>query len=207
MSSNVEIYKDKLYFKNLEYDYDSIKLLLSRINKKIRITICSEKIFIKKYKYPEEKIKIEKYIDNKISEDFSDKSNLLFHYEVEKNERYFYLYSMRNDRINNLFYGAKELIIEPIQFKVKNKIFKKLRKHKYILVYYKIKELNHLINIEDGFIIDSLITESFEEVNTYINERSDYVLVVDKSLKDIKIEDINYYIDLGVDIYEKICEK
>ena len=35
MSSNVEIYKDKLYFKNVEYDYDEIKLLLSRINKKI----------------------------------------------------------------------------------------------------------------------------------------------------------------------------
>lgn len=205
MISNIEIYKDKLYFKNVEYDYNTFKSLLNSINKKIRIIISSEKIFIKKYNYPEEKIKIEKYIDNKISEDFSDKSNLLFHYEVEKNKRYVYLYSMRSDRINNLFHGAKELIIEPIQFKVKNLVFKKLRKHKLILVYYKIKELNHLINIEDGFITDSLITESFEEVNSYINERSDYVLVIDKNLKDIKIENINYYLDLGVDTYEKIC--
>jgi hypothetical protein len=205
MSNNIEIYKDKLYFKNIEYDYNTFNLLLNNINKKIRITISSEKIFIKKYSYPEGKIRIEKYIDNKISEDFSDKANLLFHYEVEKNKRYIYLYSMRIDRINNLFHCAKELIVEPVQFKVKNKVLKKLRKHKLILVHYKTKELNHLINIENNFIVDSLITESFEEVNTYINERSDHVLVVDKNLRDIKIEDINYYFDLGVDTHEKIC--
>lgn len=205
MWSNIEIYKDKLYFKNIEYDYYTFKSLLNSISKKIRIIIFSEKIFIKKYIYPEEKVKIEKYIDDKISDDFSDKSNLLFHYEVEKNKRYIYLYSMRIDRVNNLFNCAKELIVEPVQFKVKNKILKKLRKHKYVIVYYKIKELNHLINIEDGLITDTLITENFEEINNYITERSYYVLVVDKNLKDMKIEDINYYFDLGVDTYEKIC--
>lgn len=205
MWSNIEIYKDKLYFKNIEYDYYTFKSLLNSISKKIRIIIFSEKIFIKKYIYPEEKVKIEKYIDDKISDDFSDKSNLLFHYEVEKNKRYIYLYSMRIDRVNNLFNCAKELIVEPVQFKVKNKILKKLRKHKYVIVYYKIKELNHLINIEDGLITDTLITENFEEINNYITERSYYILVVDKNLKDMKIEDINYYFDLGVDTYEKIC--
>ena len=109
-------------------------------------------IFIKKYRYPEEKIKIDKYIDNKVTEDFSDKSNLLFHHEIEKNKRYIYVYSIRNDNIKMLFQGAKDLIIEPIQFKVRKNVLKKIRKHKNILVFYKIGILNHLINIED-FII------------------------------------------------------
>lgn len=207
MISNIEIYDDKLYFKNIEYDYNTFKTLLETIDKKRRITIYSEKIFIKKYRYPEEKIKIDKYIDNKVTEDFSDKSNLLFHHEIEKNKRYIYVYSIRNDNIKMLFQGAKDLIIEPIQFKVRKNVLKKIRKHKNILVFYKIRRLNHLINLEDGFIIDALITENVEEINKYINERrkSDYILVVDKKLKDINIEDINYYIDLGVDTYKKIC--
>lgn len=207
MISNIEIYKDKLYFKNIEYDYNTFKTLLETIDKKRRITIYSEKIFIKKYRYPEEKIKIDKYIDNKVTEDFSDKSNLLFHHEIEKNKRYIYVYSIRNDNIKMLFEGAKDLIIEPIQFKVRKSVLKKIRKHKNILVFYKIRGLNHLINLEDGFIIDALITENIEEINKYIDERrkSDYILVVDKKLKDINMEDINYYIDLGVDTYKKIC--
>lgn len=207
MISNIEIYDDKLYFKNIEYDYNTFKTLLETIDKKRRITIYSEKIFIKKYRYPEEKIKIDKYIDNKVTEDFSDKSNLLFHHEIERNKRYIYVYSIRNDNIKMLFQGAKDLIIEPIQFKVRKNVLKKIRKHKNILVFYKIRRLNHLINLEDGFIIDALITENIEEINKYINERrkSDYILVVDKKLKDINIEDINYYIDLGVDTYKKIC--
>lgn len=207
MISNIEIYKDKLYFKNIEYDYNTFKTLLEKVDKKRRITIYSEKIFIKKYRYPEEKIKIDKYIDNKVTEDFSDKSNLLFNYEIEKNKRYIYVYSIRNDNIKMLFKGAKDLIIEPIQFKVRKSVLKKIRKHKNILVFYKVRRLNHLINLEDGFIIDALITENIEEINKYINERrkSDYILVVDKKLKDINIEDINYYIDLGVDTYKKIC--
>lgn len=207
MISNIEVYKDKLYFENIEYDYNTFKTLLETIDKKRRITIYSEKIFIKKYRYPEEKIKIDKYIDNKVTEDFSDKSNLLFHHEIEKNKRYIYVYSIRNDNIKMLFQGAKDLIIEPIQFKVRKNVLKKIRKHKNILVFYKIRRLNHLINLEDGFIIDALITENVEEINKYINERrkSDYILVVDKKLKDINIEDINYYIDLGVDTYKKIC--
>ena len=207
MISNIEVYKDKLYFENIEYDYNTFKTLLETIDKKRRITIYSEKIFIKKYRYPEEKIKIDKYIDNKVTEDFSDKSNLLFHHEIEKNKRYIYVYSIRNDNIKMLFQGAKDLIIEPIQFKVRKNVLKKIRKHKNILVFYKIRRLNHLINLEDGFIIDALITENVEEINKYINERrkSDYILVVDKNLKDINMEDINYYIDLGVDTYKKIC--
>ena len=207
MISNIEVYKDKLYFENIEYDYNTFKTLLETIDKKRRITIYSEKIFIKKYRYPEEKIKIDKYIDDKVTEDFSDKSNLLFHHEIEKNKRYIYVYSIRNDNIKMLFQGAKDLIIEPIQFKVRKNVLKKIRKHKNILVFYKIRRLNHLINLEDGFIIDALITENVEEINKYINERrkSDYILVVDKKLKDINIEDINYYIDLGVDTYKKIC--
>ena len=207
MISNIEIYKDKLYFKNIEYDYNTFKTLLETIDKKRRITIYSEKIFIKKYRYPEEKIKIDKYIDSKVTEDFSDKSNLLFHYEIERNKRYIYVYSIRNDNIKILFEGAKDLIIEPIQFKVRKSVLKKIRKHKNILVFYKIRRLNHLINLEDGFIIDALITENIEEINKYIDERrkSDYILVVDKKLKDINMEDINYYIDLGVDTYKKIC--
>lgn len=207
MISNIEIYDDKLYFKNIEYDYNTFKTLLETIDKKRRITIYSEKIFIKKYRYPEEKIKIDKYIDNKVTEDFSDKSNLLFHHEIEKNKRYIYVYSIRNDNIKMLFQGAKDLIIEPIQFKVRKNVLKKIRKHKNILVFYKIRRLNHLINLEDGFIIDALITENIEEINKYIDERrkSDYILVVDKKLKDINMEDINYYIDLGVDTYKKIC--
>ena len=39
MISNIEIYKDKLYFKNIEYDYNTFKTLLETIDKKRRITI------------------------------------------------------------------------------------------------------------------------------------------------------------------------
>lgn len=207
MISKIHVYNDKYYYRNKEYNYNTLENLIKKLRKKRKIILYCEDIFIKKYNYPD--IKIEKYIDDKINESFKNKSNFLFHYEIDKDNKSIYLYSLRNDKFKKLYSDALELSIEPIQFKVKNSIVKKYNKNKNIFIIYKIKKIYNLLFIENSLIIDSISNEKFSEITLYVrnNINKGSFLVVDKYIKedtDIENIEINYLINLGVK-YEDIC--
>lgn len=205
MISNIVVYNKKYLYKGIEYDNKDLVFLLNKLSKKRKITLCSHNILIKKYHYSGNKI--DKYIDNKISEDFTNKHNLLFHYETDKENKSIYLYSIRNDNIKRLYDNASELIIEPIQFRVKNFAVKKMKRCCNILIVFKIKDINHLIKVENGLIIDAIISKEFNEIEDYIADikNKDYEILIDKNIKDTNSIAFDYSLDLGVDTYEKIC--
>lgn len=199
--SKIHVYSDKYYYKNVEYSEETLDILIKNLRKKRKILLYSETIFIKKYNYPD--IKIEKYMDDKINEDFKNKDNFLFHYEINKEDKSIYLYSLRNNKIKYLYRNAMELSIEPIQFKIKDRIVKKYSKNKKNFIIYKIEKVYSLLVIENTLIIDSISSEDFNEIKAYIhkNKNAQSVLVADKYIvedKDIKIDHI---VDLGVGIW------
>ena len=89
MISNIIVYNNIYFYKDVEYDNNNLDILLNKISKKRNITLYAQNILIKKYKYYGNNI--EKYIDSKITEDFTNKENLLFHYEIDKDNMFSYL--------------------------------------------------------------------------------------------------------------------
>lgn len=205
MNNIVIVYNENYFYKGIEYDNNNLSILLNKLGKKRKIILCSQSILIKKYNYCGSNI--DKYIDNKISEDFNNKNNLLFHYEVDKENKAVYLYSIRNDNIKSLYDNTSELVIELVQFKVKNFVVKKIKKCGNILIFFKVKDLNYLIKVGNGLINDAIINEDINEIEEYISEIKDkkYTLVKDKNIKEIANIVFDYSLDLGVDTYEKIC--
>lgn len=207
MISSVGVYNDKYYYKGREYDKLKINLLIKSLGRKRKIIILSQPIFIREYKIGNEKINLEKFLDKKITEDFSDRENLLFHYEFIKENETIYLYSIRYDTLRNLCKDCNFLKIEPIQFVIKNYILKKIKNNKSIIVIYKINDLFHLLNIENKIIKHSVITNDENDIDLFIkNYTNDKKIIVmgkgtkfSKSImKNIKV------VNIGEKCYEKI---
>lgn len=200
INNKIHVYSDKYYYRNVEYTKETLDILIKNLRKRRKIILYCETIFIKKYSYPE--IKIEKYMDHKIYEDFKNKENFLFHYEVNKEDKSIYLYSLRSNRVKYLYKNAMELSIEPIQFKIKDRIVKKYSKNKNIFIIYKIEKIYNLLIIENTLIIDSINSEDISEIKTYINKNknSRSILIADKYIVEDKGIKIDHIVDLGVGI-------
>ena len=123
MESIIGINKDKYIFKGKEYNIFNIRDLLSKLNKNRRIIIFNENIFIKKYKIGEKDL--EKFINEKIKEDFTNRNELLFHYDYRHKDQEVFLYSIKNVVSKELYRNARSLEIKPVQFWVKNYLRKK----------------------------------------------------------------------------------
>lgn len=205
MISNIAVYNEKYLYKGIKYENNSIDILLSKISKKRRIILCSHSILIKKYNYKGNNI--DRFIDNKISEDFSNRENLLFHYEIDKNKKDIYLYSIRNDNIKKLYIDAKELVIEPIQFKVKKYLKNKIKGFGKFIIFYKVNKLSHLVKVQNDLITDTIISEDINEIINYFIKAKDnnYIFIKDKNIEEINGINFHYVLDLGVDAFEKIC--
>ncbi len=210
MISKINVYDEKYYHKKEEYNKRTLVNLLNILKKKRKIVLYSEKIFVKSYEYIGNKF--ETYVQEKITEDFSNKDNILFHYEVDKKNKLIYLYSLRNDNFKDIYKDAIEFTIEPIQFKIRNKIIKKLGKNKNILVFYRIDNVNNVIYIRKSFIAGMIISKNIEEIKSFIIEKreDEDILVFSKetnSFKEFEDIKIDYFIDLGVNKYENLRKK
>ncbi len=206
MISNIVVYRQKYYYKGIEFSKSDITSLLTKISKNRRIILCSENILIKKYKCSTKSI--DKFISNKIFEDFSNRDNLLFHFEIDKENKRVYLYSIRNN-IRDLYETAKDLRVELLEFKIRTFVKSKLKNIKEMLVLYRFKEINYLLKIYNDLIVDIISTIDISEVKEYLSEEENenIVLVKDENYKELEDIYFNYAIDLGVDVYEKICKE
>lgn len=206
MISNIAVNDKNYFYKGIEYDNNNLELLLNKISKKRNIILYSQNILIKKYKYFGNSI--EKFIDSKISEDFANKENLLFHYEIDKYDKNIYLYSIRNN-IKRLYEDSKELSVELLEFKIKFSVEKKLKRINNIIILYKINNRSHLLKIRNNIMIDIITSTDINEIKKYLSDGKNkkFALVKDKQFKELENIDFDYSIDLGVDTYEKICKE
>ncbi|GAA0825605.1 hypothetical protein [Clostridium tertium] len=209
MVNSIGIFNNKYYYKGQEYDNYNINLLLEKLGNKRRLLILSQSIFIKKYEILNKRISVDKFIEKKISEDFSDKKNLLFHYEFLKNSKIIYIYSIRYNRFIKSCTNITHIQVEPIQFLIRKYVIKKVRGGKYSIIIYRIKDLFHLINIENGVIENSYITNDATDINKFIIEykNQNKKLIIDKGIEDITINNYDYIINIGEKVYEEIFKK
>ncbi|MBS4804015.1 MAG: hypothetical protein KIC47_00585 [Clostridium sp.] len=213
MISNIGIYKDTYIYKGDEYNRNNYSELLDNISKKRRIIFLSQILLIKKYGFYSSNAGIGNFIEKKINEDFSDKDNFLFSHEYNKKDNIVYLYSIRNNNLISLTNDAAELTIEPIQFYIKNKVIKKIKNSKDSNILFKINNIFHVLSLEKGYIINSVIANNEDEVFKTISLIDDNkLLIIDKSINTESLIDqvIGFKIkniDLVEGIYEKIYRK
>ena len=213
MISNIGIYKDTYIYKGDEYNRNNYSELLDNISKKRRIIFLSQILLIKKYGFYSSNAGIGNFIEKKLNEDFSDKDNFLFSHEYNKKDNIVYLYSIRNNNLISLTNDAAELTIEPIQFYIKNKVIKKIKNSKDSNILFKINNIFHVLSLEKGYIINSVIANNEDEVFKTISLIDDNkLLIIDKSINTESLIDqvIGFKIkniDLVEGIYEKIYRK
>lgn len=213
MISNIGIYEDSYIYKGNEYNRNNYSELLDNISRKRRIIFLSQILLIKKYGFNSSNTGIGDFIKKKINEDFSDKDNFLFSYEYNKKENIAYLYSIRNNNLISLTNDASELTVEPIQFYIKNKVIKEIKNSKDSNVLFKINNIFHILSLEKGYVINSVIVNSEDEVFKTISLIEDNkLLVIYKSVNaESLIDQVRGFkiknIDLVEGIYEKIYRK
>lgn len=213
MISNIGIYKDTYIYKGNEYNKSNYSELLDNISRKRRIIFLSQILLIKKYGFNSSNTVIGDFIKKKINEDFSDKDNFLFSYEYNKKDNLVYLYSIRNNNLISLTNDATDLTIEPIQFYIKNKVIRKIKNSKDSNILFKINNIFHILSLEKGNVINSVIANNEEEVFKAISLiDNNKLLIIDKSVNtesliDQVIEFKIKNIDLVEGIYEKIYRK
>lgn len=205
-ASSIVVYGEKYYYKGIEYSKSELNILLNKISKNRRIIICSQSILIKKYEYFGKNI--HEYINKRICEDFTNKENLLFHYEVDKECKSIYLYSIR-DNIKRLYENAKDLSVELLVFNIKSYVKKKLKTFKKLIIIYKINNINYILKINNDMIVDIITSIDINEIKEYLSEGKckNFILVRHNGYKEIDNINFDYSIDLGVDTYEKICNE
>lgn len=213
MISNIGIYEDTYIYKGNEYNRSNYSDLLDNISRKRRIIYLSQILLIKKYGFKSRNTGISDFIKKKINEDFSDKDNFLFSYEYNKKDNLAYLYSIRNNNLISLTSDAAELTIEPIQFYIKNKVIRKIKNSMDSTILFKINNIFHIISLEKGYIINSVIANNEEEVYRAISLiNNNKLLIIDKSVNieflidqvgGLKIKNIK----LVEGIYEKLYRK
>lgn len=213
MISNIGIYEDNYIYKGNEYNRNNYCELLDNISKKRRIIFLSQLLLIKKYGLSSSNKDIGNFIEKKINEDFSDKDNFLFNYEYNKKGNFVYLYSIRNNNLISLTNNSTELTIEPIQFYIKNKVIRKIKNSKDSNILFKVNNIFHILSLEKGYIINSVIANNEDEVCKTISLiNNDKLLIIDKSVNiecivDKVIGVTIKNIDLVEGIYEKIYGK
>lgn len=213
MISNIGIYKDTYIYKGDEYNRNNYSELLDNISRKRRIIFLSQILLIKKYGFHSSNTGIDNFIEKKINEDFSDKDNFLFSHEYNKKDNIVYLYSIRNNNLISLINDAAELTIEPIQFYIKSKVIKKIKNSKDASILFKINNIFHVLSLEKGYIINSVIANNEDEVFKIISLIDDNkLLIIDKSVNtESLIDQVRGFkiknIDLVEGIYEKIYRK
>lgn len=209
MVNSIGVFDNTYYFKGQEYESYNINSLLEKLGSKRRLLILSQSIFLKKYDISNKRLNLDKFIEKKIEEDFSDRRNLLFHYEFIKKYKVIYIYSIRCDKLFNLYTSANYLQVEPIQFLIKRYVIKKIREGKNSIIIYKIRDLFHLMNIEKGAIENSYITSNSKDVNKFILEYKSKSkrLIIDKDIKDTIEDNYDYIMNIGEKIHDEIYKK
>ncbi|MBU5454589.1 hypothetical protein [Caproiciproducens sp. MSJ-32] len=203
MQSILGVIKDKYYFKGKEYSIYKLRDLQDKLNNNRKIIIFDENIFIKKYKF--EGKYLEKFVEEKIIDEFSNREELLFHYEYRKKDKIIFLYSIRNIIYNELYKNIKSLEINPIQFWLKSYISKNNKIKNYVAIF-KFFDKYYLIDVEDNIIINSYIYRNLDELKKIISEINKQI-IIDTLVSDLKVDKAFIEGKAGEKLYEKLCKK
>lgn len=215
MINVIGVEKNRYVYNGDMYEIKEDTELVNKIGRNIKIIILEEPLLIKTYKFEGENNILDEYVDEVISRDFSLDDDLLFHYEYSKTNKIVFVYSVKKLKIVELIIKrVRTLEIIPIQFFIKGEIYKRLRGCRNYVSLTKIKEMYYIINVVNGYILNTYVTKSKEEMNSYVNKHKtdlndiilDYNLNKDEEIEDFKFKSIKY-LKIGELVNERLFKK
>lgn len=197
------------FFRNFETD-----ILLKKIKKNRRIIIVEEPLLVRIKIFQDKKVIIEDFVQEIIEKEFSRYNDLLFHYEVDKENNKMFLYAIKNGAaIDKVLTGANNVEVIPIQKIIKNIIDKKYKNLKNYIFIIEIKKLYYLINVKNNYIISADIKDNLNELleMSYCCENIKDI-IFDVNIKNNEIISRELYklatfIDVGEKVNEKLLQK
>ena len=153
-------------YANNEYDFYSLSDIINFYNSKMKIIILEEPLFIRLFQINKEVKKIADFIEEKIKNVFPQNGDILYDYEVEKQEKLLAIYSIKGKKkIEKIILDAKEVKIIPIQFFMREVIVKRMKNKKLTCsVIFQINKSYYFIYIKNGLITDNYIGCNIDEI-------------------------------------------
>lgn len=189
--------------------------LNEKLGLEIEVIIMGEPLLIKVYDFENNKISLEKFVEDIIEKDFSFGNDLLFHYEFIKSINKVYIYSIKKGvEVEKVICGAKSVLVAPIQFKIKEFINSKLKKCKNFISITKLRNIYYLINVENNFIINETVNEDIDNIlkeifkHTKFNKEIIFDTSINLSDKEgiEELKDIQY-LKIGERLNEQLFKK
>ena len=168
--------------------YDDLKINCKNRN----IIVINEELFIKTL-YLNHKENYEK-INKFIAESFGEDEDYLFHTIIIRKKAIIYVIKAGN-RVNKLCRQAKNIKVTPIQFIIKDKLKKFIKKSTWTALIYIFKTY-YLLTCEENIIINSYIGENINFINDKLMElNNEEIIYIGKNI-DLKILNKNnkYYV-------------
>ena len=138
-----------------------------KINCKNRnIVIINEELFIKTIDLEEKEIN--KEINKFIIKSFGEDKDYLFHTIITKDRKRALIYVIKaGNRVDKLCKGAKSIKVIPVQFIIKDKLKKIIKKPKWVAIIYVFKKY-YILDYENNFIINSYIEDNIYNIDKQI---------------------------------------
>lgn len=213
--SIILINKNFFILNNKEYDFDKINEINHLLKSNLKIVILEENLYVKQFTWKAahkgKRQKINEFVDYKINNEFPQTGDLL--YDFEKNDNNIAIYSMKGaKRVECLSKKADNLEVKPIQFIIKEIMFKRLKKSDFnAQVLIKFNECYYYACFKNGLFNFGLADENKDSIlNTVLQEHNTEEIYIDHSIANIicsndKLKIIK--LNLGELINEKIYEK
>lgn len=215
MKNIVGVEKRGYIYKGELYEYTEYIKLNKKLGAYREVIIMEEALWVKVYDFSESENLIEKFIEDIVTKEFLTGEDLLFHYDFIKSINKIYVYSIKKGvAVEKVTLGAKNLDIAPVQFKIKNHINSKFRRLRSFIAIAKIRERFYIINVEDGFIINSIVDENidiiFSELQKYLKINKG--IIVDTAIsisEENEVKELKniQYLKIGEIINEKLFKK
>lgn len=185
MKSVVTVENNKMFYKGIGYKDSDIKEVFKELSKNIGFVILGEELRIRSYDILEGIKDINKYIEELILRDFIKDPDCLFHYEISKVDKEVILYGIRGGKIiEKASRAAGNISVIPIQFLLKEYIYKKNKSYKNYISIVRIKDLYYINFVKNNQIRETVVCSGINEVeNKLIDLHGENIkIILDKGL-------------------------
>ncbi|SFC96461.1 hypothetical protein [Clostridium uliginosum] len=200
MSKSLLIIKNNTFtYQDNEYLFDEFDEIQSSLSKDRELIILEEELYSKHFFGNFKKKELHNFIENKLNKEFQKNDDILYHYEQDKKNKMISIYSIKGGkRVEILSQEAKELVVKPIQFIIKETMIdllgKKALNAKLILQFDK---SYYYVSLKKGKFYYSFVEKKMDILLNRIHE-----LYIKEAIKQ---EENKVYVDSAIyDFTKKI---
>lgn len=204
--SMVVIKRNTCLYNGEEYNYDAVRDILNLNQSDIKIIILEEELYAKHFRKEIKRSKLQFFVNNIINNDFIQNGDILYDFDMKNN--LVAIYSIKGaKRVEALTENAVNLEIIPIQFIVKDIMFKYL-KNIYLTcnILIKFREFYYYVRLKDGLFLCGFVENNENRILEKIyNDENSGEIYIDISVNSKELE--NKYTVVKINIGDLINEK